>query len=284
MIEEMNGRSAQVASWLASLTADNAVLPEAVQAGAFTACGWLRSAAKVARSVAKTTPMSERISARELLRGFPVAQAGSTCRTSSCGDERARFHNYADAPPDRIELLRDVYRVIVSTSRATVTALDSLALDTGAPSKILALARQAISAGTEVGVPGDAIDLASLAARVKSFARPKRFRLSPADKAAIQVTADPLEDKPPAVRVTAPPDRAQTERAPFESRVRALIPDDPSLALRAAAIDRSGNDLVNQVLGRARADDLTSSPARLAAIDRYTTQSLIHRWRSRRPV
>ena len=182
-------------------------------------------------------------------------------------DGRAKFRNYAAAPPDRVQLLRDVYQVIVNTSRTAATALDRLAMEARAPSRLLALARQATSARADTCAPADALDLTALAPRLKSFARPERVQRSLAEKAASQAPPEPQEKGPAPVGQTAPADQAWTARGPFESRVRALIPADRSLLTRAAAIDRAGNDLVNQVLGHARADDFTSNPARLAAQD-----------------
>jgi hypothetical protein len=63
-------------------------------------------------------------------------------------DEHARARDYAASPPDRIQLLREVYQITVSTSRRAAESLDSLALGTGASSSVPHHARDQPTSGT----------------------------------------------------------------------------------------------------------------------------------------
>jgi hypothetical protein len=178
-------------------------------------------------------------------------------------DEHAQARNFAAAPPDRVMLLRDVYQVIVNASKRAAEALDGLALNARTPSKILALARQVTATGT----PDHTLDLAVLAPRLKAFTQPKRTRTRQPDKAHHDQHPGPPETAPAPTSEPASTEAPQIRRGPFESRVRALASADPGLLLRAAAIDKAGHDLIDQVLSRAKAEDLTPNAARLAAQD-----------------
>jgi hypothetical protein len=108
-------------------------------------------------------------------------------------DERVRDLNYAQAPPDRIALLSDVYRVIITTSTQAAEKLDALALTLSAPSRILALARQASPRQPAT----DTLDLAAIKPRQEYFARPSRQPVPAADDLCRDTQANSAPPQPP---------------------------------------------------------------------------------------
>jgi hypothetical protein len=156
-----------------------------------------------------------------------------------------------------------------------VQRLDVLAISTGAPSRLLALARQA-----SPGQPNtDTLDLAALKDCLEYFTRPRRQPVPPAGyPPADYPPADyPPADYPPAgnvVRSAVPVDRLAPNTAedrnpeqrcgPLESRMRAAQITDPSMLLRAAAIDRAGNELFNNAAKLAAQDTATQPKAEAA--------------------
>ncbi|HEX6522591.1 MAG TPA: hypothetical protein VF070_21670 [Streptosporangiaceae bacterium] len=84
--------------------------------------------------------------------------------------------DYSTAPRDRVMLLRDVYQVIVSTSRRATRALDDLALDSGAPSRIVALARKATPQRNQPQLTDPDLALEDLQPQLKFFGRIKNGR------------------------------------------------------------------------------------------------------------
>jgi hypothetical protein len=167
-------------------------------------------------------------------------------------DERAGELNYASAPPDRIALLRDVYRVIITTSTHAAKAMDALALATGAPSQILALARQASPREPDT----DALDLAGLGPRLQYFARPKRQPIPEPDYPPPD-SATPPADEP--VQGASQRPAPELRCGPLEFRMRTANVTDQATLLRAAAIDRAGDELFNKA-AKLAAQDVPDRP------------------------
>jgi hypothetical protein len=84
--------------------------------------------------------------------------------------------DYSTAPRDRVMLVQDVYQVIVSTSQRATRALDDLALDCAAPSRIIALARKAAPLGNRPQLTDPDLTLEDLQPRLKFFGRIKNGR------------------------------------------------------------------------------------------------------------
>jgi hypothetical protein len=90
-------------------------------------------------------------------------------------EENTAARSYLVAPGDRVHLLQDVYKVTISASQRAARALDSLAMESRAPSRVLALARTAASgANTGRPNPADELNADELASRLRYFTRPKR--------------------------------------------------------------------------------------------------------------
>jgi hypothetical protein len=87
--------------------------------------------------------------------------------------------DYIAAPEDQVLLLKDVYRVIVSTSRTAAQALGSLAIDAGAPSRVLALARMAaLRSGDPLHPPVDPqLSLDRLRPRLRTFGKRRGWQV-----------------------------------------------------------------------------------------------------------
>jgi hypothetical protein len=167
-------------------------------------------------------------------------------------DERARELNYAPAPPDRIALLRDVYRVIITTSTRAAQAMDSLALATGAPSQILSLARQASPGHPDTD---DTLNLGTLEPRLRHFTRPRSQPVPETGYLPAETETATPQAANPARNATTPEPR----RGPLESRMRAANITDQATLLRAAAIDRAGDKLFNTA-AKLAAKDMADGP------------------------
>ncbi len=173
-------------------------------------------------------------------------------------DDHAPARNYAFAPADRVALLRDVYQVVAGTSRAAAEAIDDLALAAGAPTRILAFARQALPAQRN---GPDTPDLAALKSRLAYFTRPRHIRIPDA------APAHPISDTPdpdhPLQHVAEQEPPAKLTRGPVEETIRAASVTDPGLLIQAAALDRAAKELVNRAVRLAAQDTPDASvPAR----------------------
>ncbi len=156
-----------------------------------------------------------------------------------------RGRNYLRAPPDRVGLLLDLYRVTATTSLQAAETLDALALGTGASSQTLALARRLAPLPVLSGDPS--LDLASLNERIQHFARSRRALTPEAPRAATPDKPDPQPQPPPQGRPTSPSvTQAALRFGPFENELRSSGIDDPLLRARAAAIDRAGAGILRQ--------------------------------------
>jgi hypothetical protein len=80
--------------------------------------------------------------------------------------------------------MKDLYRVIVSTSQRAAPALGELVTETGAPSRHLSLARAAAleQGGPPQPVIEPEIDLGALRPRLRTFGRPKGWRVTRLDE------------------------------------------------------------------------------------------------------
>jgi hypothetical protein len=91
-------------------------------------------------------------------------------------DENAMPRGYLVAPSDRVQLLQSVYQVTISASQRAARTLDSLAMESRAPSRVRALAHVAASGGADTSRlnPAEELDGDELASRLRYFTRPKR--------------------------------------------------------------------------------------------------------------
>ena len=89
------------------------------------------------------------------------------------GDGRyPRSRRYVSAPRDRVWFLQQAYRAAIKASLRAARALDGPALEAGAPSKILALRRAAVTTDSDPPARAEGMDASALARRVSYFTRP----------------------------------------------------------------------------------------------------------------
>jgi hypothetical protein len=196
-------------------------------------------------------------------------------------DDKAPQHRYVSAPRNRVLMLQDVYQVIVNLSRRAVTALDTPVLESGGPSKHIALARFALPRSADTA--DDELDLATIGPRLRLFGRPKYalVREPDIDEHAVlyasqhlRLTIDQCAKKfacsrksievilrqhgvsfgpgrraeGPRLAKPARPSRSAPppQTGPAETKVRAMGVVDPGLLLRAAALDRAQKGLIQE--------------------------------------
>ncbi len=136
--------------------------------------------------------------------------------------------SYNPAPRSRVTALLDGYRLAVKSCTAATTALDDLALASGAASRVLAAAHTAPAVTNRQGpVPGQA--------------QPDRTRALVSSR---QLPATPMQ-----------PGR-------IEDMVRDLQLTEPALLLRAAAIDEATRDLLAEATAKAGRQARRRKPTR----------------------
>lgn len=96
-------------------------------------------------------------------------------QTQAIGEMTLRY-GYLPAPADRVHMLKNAYYLCTEATWQAVRRLDTLALDTGAPSRPLALARAALPAGDHVADPetGFELDPDVFAGQLELFTRLKK--------------------------------------------------------------------------------------------------------------